>query len=138
MAKAPASIKKALKAVPQDLPFYLSILTTAGHLKAAGIPDITEEPLHDDGRPGQALIFCPVIVENEETGEIEGTIDFMIEVRANALVTIQQAAAQCGVGYRTIQRWRDEELIFPVTKSGKKQLFPLELVREVARKKGHL
>ena len=61
----------------------------------------------------------------------------MFEVRANALLTMQQAAEECKVNYRTIQRWRDEKKIPVITVEGK-QLFPSGIIKDYACKQGHL
>jgi len=128
-------LNKTLSAMPSGLPFHLESLTAAGHLYAEGYA-VCEKPLHDEGLYGCALIFTPVTVENEEK-ELIGYLNMMYEIRANTLLTMQQAAEECGVDDRTIQRWLDEEKIPPVTIKGK-QFFPSEIIKDYAAKQGHL
>lgn len=118
-------LEKALENCPKELPFFLNALTTAGHLMAAGY-EVVQEQVDPELLPGTALIFAPVLLE-------DGHIDMVFEVRANVLFTIQQAAEECGVTYRTIQRWRDEKKILCFEVGGK-QLFPSAILKEqVAR-----
>lgn len=78
------------------------MLTTAGHLQAVGY-DVEEASLHNDGAPCRALIFAPILMGEDGSDEIDSHLSAMFEVRVNILLTIQQAAEECGVGYRTIQ-----------------------------------
>ncbi|MCP4342882.1 MAG: helix-turn-helix domain-containing protein [Desulfobulbaceae bacterium] len=103
-------ILKATSKVPKNIPAYLSMLTTAGHLHAAGY-DVQESALHEDGFPCRALIFAPILIGVDGNDKIDGHLQAMFEIRVNILLTIQEAAEECGVGYRTIQRWRDEKKI---------------------------
>ena len=128
------AIKAILDKVPADTPFFLKVLCEAAHMHAAGY-QVYEQTLEKDGLPGRAVIFAPVMVEGEG-GEV-GHIDSMFEIRMHPLVSIQETAWSCNVGYRTIQRWRDEGKIHPIMKNGK-QLYPLGLVQDYARKKGHI
>ena len=102
-------LEKALANCPEGLPFFLDALTKAGHLLAAGY-SVQEEAIHEEGFPGRALIFAPVLLDEG------GYLDILFEIRCNALLTIQQAAEECGVTYRTIQRWRDEKKILSFEK----------------------
>ncbi len=129
-------IQKSTKDVPKDIPPFLTMLTTAGHLHSAGY-DVQESPLHEEGAPGRALIFTPVFLGEEGNNEIDGHLDMMFEVRVNVLLSIQDAALECNVGYRTIQRWRDEKKI-PVFEVNEKQRFASEIIKDYAAKKGHL
>ena len=61
----------------------------------------------------------------------------MFEIRVNILLTIQEAAEECCVGYRTIQRWHDEKKT-QVFEIGGKQLFASERVKDYTAQKGHL
>lgn len=130
-----SEIQEVLKAVPKDLPFYLKVLTIAGHLLAGGTRMVKEVPLHAGGAPGRALVFTPVIIEPEKKGGQTRHLNTMVEIRFNILLTIQEAAEECGVGYRTIQRWRDEHglPVFPVKG---KQFFASEILKEFAAKQG--
>jgi len=129
MNKTAQDLHQILEDVPKDLPFYLDVLTTAGHLHSAGY-GVDEHSLHEDGFPSRALIFAPVFTD-------KGQIDLMFEIRVNTLNTLQMAAEDCGVNYRTIQRWRDEGHIIVFEKNGK-QVVPSEIVKEYAAKKGHI
>jgi hypothetical protein len=128
--------KKATTKVPKNLPFHLHALTTAGHLHAAGL-NVTEQSFTEDGYPGCGLIFTPVMVVEDDTFEPIGTLPVMYEVRVNILMTIQRTAEQCGVDYRTIQRWRDAKKISFVEIDGK-QLFPSEIALDYAASQGHV
>ena len=121
-------LEKALANNPKGLPFYLDALTTAGHLLAAGysVQEQTDSAL----LPGQCLIFAPVLLAEG------GYINAMFEVRLNLLFTLQQAADECGVSYRTIQRWRDEKKIVCLEIDGK-QLIPSGILREAVAKMRH-
>ena len=96
-----------------------------------------ESGLHNDGVPCRALIFAPVFIGEDDTEEIDGHLNMMFEIRVNVLMTIQEAAEECGVNYRTIQRWRDEKKVPVFTKDGK-QLFASEIVKDYAAKQGHI
>lgn len=120
-----AALEAALQDVPGNLPFYLGALTTAGHLHAAGYA-VTEDQVDEAGLPGRALIFCPVLLDDG------GHIDAMIEVRMNVLFTLQQAASEAGVSYRTVQRWRDEGRLFVIERDGR-QFFPSGPFKEFLR-----
>lgn len=135
MKEPSQKLQKVLDEVPKDLPYLLGILTTAGHLYTAGY-NVEEHLLVDEGFPGCAVIYTPVVIYDDET-EKYSHLNLMIEVRANALLTMQQIAEECNVNYRTIQRWRDENKI-PVLPVKGKQLFPSEIVKDFAGKKGHI
>lgn len=136
MKEFPQALQKAIDSVPDGLPLFLNILTGAGHLYNSGY-GVEEHSLVDQGLTGCALIYAPVMMYDEETKEYDGYLDFMFEVRMNILLTMQQAAEECGVNYRTIQRWRDEKKIMVVTINGK-QFLPSEMVKDYAARKGHL
>ena len=81
--------------------------------------------------PGRALIFAPIIME----GKQDSHIDCMFEIRMHVMLTLQQAAEEAGVGYRSIQRWRDEHGL-PVFKYGNRQMIILGILRDFAEEKG--
>ncbi|MFA5902827.1 MAG: helix-turn-helix domain-containing protein [Desulfobacula sp.] len=126
---AEKKMEKILKDVPKKLPSILGMLTTAGHLHAAKY-DVKEISFAEEGAPDRTLIFTPVIFDDG------GHMNCMFEVRMNALLTIQQAAELCGVKYRTIQRWRDEDGL-PVFSVDGQPFFASGMVRDFAAKKGH-
>lgn len=129
-------IKEALKSAPSGLPVYLGMLTSAGHLHAAGY-DVQEASLHEEGLHCRALILCPVLIGEGGSKKIDGHFNTMFEIRMNMLLTIQETAKECGMTYRTIQRWRDEGKI-PVFEKDGKQLFASEILKDYAARKGHL
>ncbi len=137
MEKDYKEIQKELSNVPKNLPFHLHTLTSAGYLHAAGY-NVTEQSLAEDGFAGCCIIFTPVMVLDDESNKFSGCINAMYEIRLNALVSMQFAANECNVDYRTIQRWRDSKKIIPVVMPDGKKLFPLGIVRDYAAKQGHL
>jgi excisionase family DNA binding protein len=76
------------------------------------------------------------LVGDDDTGKVDSHINMMFEIHMNVLLTIREAAEQCEVGYRTIQRWRDEKKI-PVFYIKRKQFFPSEILKEFAAKQGN-
>jgi hypothetical protein len=72
MIENKVELEKILKKVPKGLPNYLHMICTAGHLHEAGYGAVDSISLHDEGFPCRGLIFAPVVVANDETGEIEG------------------------------------------------------------------
>ena len=133
----PLKIRNALKKVPKGLPFFLQALTSAAHIFLTDQDEVKEQSLTEDGFTACALIFAPIYVCDDENNEYDGQLNIMYEVRANILMSMQDIANECGVDYRTIQRWRDQGEIVPV-QFGDKQLFPDGIVKDVARKKGHI
>lgn len=130
-------LKQAISGVPKNLPLYLGGLTTAGHLHSKGY-NVQEQSLRDQGYKGCAIIFMPILIWDEDRKKHIGSIETMWEVRMNLLLPMQEIANECGVSYRTIQRWRDENKITPVVKEDGKQLFPAEIVADYAARQGHL
>lgn len=130
-------LQEILDKIPGNLPLVLSLFTGAAHMYNKGYP-VQVDNLVDDGLPGCSNVFTPILLQNDETGEYEGYIKMMVEVRMNMLLTIQQVADECNVDYRTIQRWRDSSKIPVITTEEGKQLFPVEIVQDYAAKMGHI
>ncbi len=137
MTKSDKKFQGVFSKIPAGLPLHLNNLTAAGHLHAAGYA-VDEHSFESEGMPSCATILTPIMISDDESGEYDSHIMAMYEVRANALLTIQQAANLCGVGYRTIQRWRDEKKISYLTLSDGKQLFPSEMLKDYATNHGRL
>jgi hypothetical protein len=135
MAEKQTEIEEILKSVPKDLPPFLSMLMVAGHLHAGGYQ---VQEARAEGYPGRAVIFAPVILQREDGSGIEGSIDMMFEIRMNVLFTLQEAAEEANVNYRTIQRWRDEYKIPVLKRSDGKEFVPSLPLMEYAQKMGHV